>query len=121
MKNLKELFKNNFAKTAFKHDEAEYSQYQVVGKYCIISLEGTEEEPILDIWLTNLTKSLSPRKITFMVSLFDNVLLWNILEGEAIAKTFDMDFIIRNRTVLGIRKKKILTEDQLNQLKLMRK
>jgi hypothetical protein len=103
---MKTLYKNDFSSSAFKHDEANWLEWQIQGKFCLISLEGD----ILDIWLTKPgPKPLSNRKLNSMIARM-SPLPWTILDGEAYAKTPDLDFIRKHAPVLGIKAKKVYSE-----------
>lgn len=116
MKTLKDIFKNDFASTMFRHDEAEYSQYQLVGKYCTISLEGNNRKPMLDIWIANpknLELGLSNRRVTEIISRWIGNIQWTILDGETYGKTSDLKSVVTNRTLLGLKKKKEYSEETI--------
>ena len=110
---LKTLYQTDFSSSAFKHDEADYSEWQIQGKFCLISLSGNT----LDIWL--IKPNLNPltmRKLNSMISHMEP-LSWTILEGEAYTRTTDLDFIRRNSSVLGIKSKRAYSEATLEQLR----
>lgn len=123
MRNLKEIYGEEFARSMFVHDEAEYTQYQIVGKYCVISLEWVGNIPILDIWLTpkgRLADGFSSKKLTGMINAWKGDLgaIWVRLDGEAYVKTKNMQSIVDNRVLLGLKKKPEITQDRLDALNM---
>lgn len=107
---LRSMYCKDFAKSMFKCDEAERGQFQIVGKNCVISLEGTELEPILDIWLipkNKLSEGFTSRKLTAMLDCWvgDLGARWVRLDGEAYVKTKNLQTIVENRVLLGIKKR----------------
>lgn len=100
----------------FKHDERNYLEYNIIGKFCIVSQDSSST---LDIWLTSpkdFNNCLSPRKLTAMLSMLPS-LDWTLLDGEAHAKTTDLNYIRENAEILGIKRRKNVSDEQLEKLK----
>ena len=86
-------------------------QWEVVGKFCRIAIE----ENGIDLWLCNprdMTKALSPKKLTYLLQALKTHSTADIrvLTGEADTKGFSKEEILGCLPVLGIPKKKVISE-----------
>lgn len=112
---LYEKLKGRISITAIKPRD---SFYVVVGKFCIVELLND----VWDIWLCNtkdLTKGLSTKKLNLLAALFEQSpykLNFTILNGEAIIRTKDVNFIIDNLKALGLRAKRIMSDERRKRL-----
>lgn len=108
--NLKSIYCGEFANSMFKKDLDDFKQYQIIGKNCLISLEGNE----IDIWLTpkgKLTEGFTERKLTGLINAWKGGEKWTRLYGEAFLKTKNFESIVVNRLLLGIKKKPAVSDE----------
>jgi hypothetical protein len=117
MNSLKEVYSQDFSMSSFKRDKQDALTYNIVGKFCTISLDTDGN---IDIWLMNpsdLSAGLSARKLNVILNSLDCSLNWTVLDGEAWAKTRDKEFIRNNSRLLGIRSRRNLSEEQLQTIR----
>lgn len=108
-------FNEKISKTCITWDDCEWG---VTGHYCRITpAEGHSGKPIpdqWDLWLCNskdMTKGLGTGKRNNLIEALGEELDWNRLDGEAFV-IVPTDLILSNLPRLGIRTKRILSEDQ---------
>ena len=99
--------------TAIQERDAEYV---IFGKFCIVASLGRNE---WDLWICNpkdITKGLTTRKIRILLRKLWQEASFTELTGETYAQVQGTDLISNNLDLLGIRKKRQLSEDQLQKM-----
>ena len=112
---LYEFFNQKISKTAFVLDNDEY---MLVGKFCKIAVY---ENGLIDIWICNtkdLTKGLGTGKVNNIIAGLNLPVGTpvTVLNGEAYTKVRDFNIVVTAARVLGIRKKRVLTPEQLAEM-----
>lgn len=103
-------FKNDVSSTAYKNVDGEK---RITGKYAQISIMDDE----FDIWI--ITPSFTPiseRKLSSLIKKIPDKLPVTRLNGEAWAKCADKDLIRELLPLLGIRKRKVISESEKKRL-----
>lgn len=90
-------------------------EWVIQGKWCIIANEGD----LWDIWLCNpkdMVNGLGARKLTNLVSHLNSLVEWPFreLNGEAYTKVAGTALISASLRLLGIKKKRNLSQEQID-------
>ena len=104
------FFDQNISKKAIQNIDDEW---QVVGKWCRIAIE---ENDVIDIWLCNpidIATGLGTRKLRTLILALNSTVEGEFREltGEAYTKTSLKDSNLLNLNLLGIRKKRIISDE----------
>ena len=96
-----------------------HGDWLITGKFCQI---GIDEDGQIDLWICNLkdiTKGLGTKKLRNMLSTIKSLTTATIHEitGEAWMKLSDKSVILSSLPLLGIRKKKVISQEHLNRLR----
>jgi len=91
----------------------------VTGKFCRI---GIDEDGQIDLWICNhkdIAKGLGTKKLRNILSTLKSLTTTAVheLNGEAWMELSDKDVILSSTRLLGIRKKKVISQEHLNKLK----
>ena len=112
-KELSEYFDNKISPKCIKHDGSEYG---ITGKYSRITpIDGK----YWDLWLCNpadITKGLGARRLNRIISILSEKIRcerpFTELTGEAYARVATKDLILGNLPLLGIKRKRTVSEKQ---------
>jgi hypothetical protein len=109
--NLREIFGNNVSSSAFKLIDGELT---LIGKWCRIALD---DDGKIDLWICNtadMLAGLGVRKVGNIVSRINYRVGSPLreLNGEAWGKVRDKEIILQNLPLLGIKKKRRVSELQ---------
>ena len=99
--------------TAIKERDGEIV---IIGKFCIVASLGGNQ---WDLWICNpkdITKGLTTRKIRILLRNLAQEASFTELTGETYTNLQGADLISNNLDLLGIRKKRQLSEDQLQKM-----
>jgi len=91
-------------------------EYVIVGKFCIITSQGGGR---CDVWLCNskdLAEGLSTRKLNILLKKLRLKEGFTVLDGEAYAHCRGKKLIENNLKLLGIRKRRQITEKSRKKL-----
>lgn len=110
------FFDRKISKLAIQQIDGEW---KVVGKWCRV---GFDDDGTIDIRLCNpndIAKGLGQRKLKIMLKGFKSPAktTFRELTGEAYTKTQDKQDVLENLRLLGIRKKRRVTDRQLLELR----
>ena len=96
-------------------------EYMVVGKTCRISVDDNGEIDVFICNHDNLTEGLGVRSLRTRLDAVKTPAARLVVElnGEGYIKTRDKDSILRAMRLLGIRKKKQVSQEVLDRLKVM--
>lgn len=113
--NLREIFGKDISSSAFKIIDGELN---IVGRYCRISLEG---DGLFDIWICNhadIQKGLSTVRVRNIISRLNPPVgsPFHELTGEAWGRVQGKEIILQNHPLLGIRKKRRVSDEQRKQM-----
>lgn len=96
-------------------------EYVIVGKFCIVAPLGGDQ---WDLWLCNpkdLAQGLTTRKLRILLEKLRLNAAFTVLDGEAYANLQGTALIENNLDLLGIRKKRQLSEEHRQKLRLQMK
>jgi len=110
---LYEYFDQQISKKSIVHDGSEWG---ISGKYCRITpIDGTK----WDLWLrypAEISKGLGTRRLNRIISVLSEKILsgspFRVLTGEAYSRAASKELILNNLDLLGIRRKRIVSEKQ---------
>ena len=107
-----DAFSGAISKTAIVDLDGEYV---IRGRWCIIANEGD----LWDIWLCNpkdIVNGLGARKLTNLVGHLNSLVEWPFreLNGEAYTKVAGTALISASLRLLGIKKKRHMSQDQID-------
>lgn len=116
---LRKIFENEVSSSAFQVIDCET---RIVGKFAQISLIG---DRLFDIWLVRPSlQPLSTRKLNSIIKRFPQEAKFLVLTGEAYTQVRDVNIVIENLSLLGIKRKRKLSpearEKLITQLKIAR-
>jgi hypothetical protein len=108
---LRKIFGNDVSSSAFKSIDGELN---IVGKWCRIALE---DNGVFDVWICNtadLNSGLVQKKVRNIVSRLNSQARspFHELNGEAWGKVRGKEIILENLSVLGIKKKRRISDEQ---------
>ncbi len=114
---LFDYFDQKISKTAINNIDGDWL---VTGKFCRI---GIDEDGQVDLWICNhrdITKGLGTRKLRNILSTIKSLTTAKIheLNGEAWVKLSDKSVVLLSLPLLGIRKKKVISQKHLNRLRM---
>ena len=109
--NLREIFARDVSSVAFKLIDGELN---IIGKWCRITLE---DNGVFDVWICNtadIQKGLGVRKVRNIVLSLNSTAgsPFHELNGEAWGKVRGKEIILENLPVLGIKKKRRISDEQ---------
>lgn len=118
--NLREIFGNDVSSSAFQMIDTELN---IVGKWCRITQDS---ELVFDVWICNhadLNSGLGQRKVRNIISRLNSPAgsPFHELTGEAWGKVRDKEIILENLPVLGIKKKRRVSDEQRKSMALQLK
>ena len=117
--NKKQLFDYFDQKISMTAIQDVHGDWLVTGKFCRV---GIDEDGLIDLWICNhkdITKGLGTKKLRNMLSTIKSLTTATIHEitGEAWMKLSDKSVILSSLPLLGIRKKKVISQEHLNRLR----
>ena len=117
---LYDFFEQKISQSAIQFIDYEY---MVIGRTCRISVDDKGEIDIFICNHRNLTEGLGTRALRTRLDAVKThaARLVVELDGEGYIKTRDKDSVFRAMRLLGIRKKKELSPEVLDRLKIMGK
>jgi len=112
---LYQFFDKKITKQAIKNIDDEW---QIVGKFCRVSVM----DGLIDIWLCSpgdMVSGLSPMKLTYMLKGLKTSQEAKLteLDGEAYIQTRDKRDVLQNLSVLGIKRKRHVSEETVERLR----
>jgi len=87
-------------------------EFVIIGKFCLIASLGGNR---WDVWLCNpknLIKGLSTRKLNVLLENLQQEAGFTVLVGEAYTKVQGTELIENNLDLMGIRKRRQITEER---------
>jgi hypothetical protein len=113
--NLREIFGKDVSSSAFKLIDGELT---IVGKWCRIALDDDGE---IDLWICNtadMLAGLGTLKLRNVISRINYRVGSTLreLNGEAWGKVRGKEIILENLPVLGIKKKRRVSDEQRKQM-----
>lgn len=113
--NLREIFGNDVSSVAFKLINGELN---IIGKWCRITLE---DNGVFDVWICNtadIQKGLGAQKVRNIISRLNYPAgsPFHELTGEAWGKVRGKEIILQNLPLLGIKKKRRISDQQRKQM-----
>ena len=115
---LRELTNNKFSDLAIQCVDDEW---QIVGKFCRCSYKGNNT---WDVWICNpdtLAAGLSQRKLRAITKIIPTGSTFRELTGEGVYQSMSIEALLLSRSVLGIRKRRVVSEQQKENLAYWRK
>ena len=112
---LRKIFGNDVSSVAFKVIDGELN---IIGKWCRITLEDNGG---FDVWICNtadIQKGLGAQKVRNVISRLNSPAgsPFHELTGEAWGEVKDKEIILKNLPLLGIRKKRRVSDEQRKQM-----
>lgn len=108
---LRRLFEHEVSYSAFQKIDDEL---RIIGKFAQIALLDDGE---LDIWLVRPgLKPISARKLSSIIKMFPQEAKFTILTGEAYTQVSDKNIVIERLSLLGIRRKRKLSQETKEKL-----
>ena len=109
--NLREIFSYEISSSAFQKIDG---QLNIIGKWCRLTQDSAS---VFDVWICNsndLYLGLGQRKLRNIISSLNSSTgePFHELTGEAWGKVRDREVILRNLSLLGIKKKRRISEKQ---------
>ena len=116
--NKKQLFDYFDQKISMTAIQNVHGDWLVTGKFCRI---GIDEDGLINLWICNhkdTTKGLGTGKLRNILSTIKSLTTATIheLTGEAWVKLSDKSVILTSLPLLGIRKKKVISQEHFNRL-----
>jgi hypothetical protein len=117
---LREIFGNDISSTAFKLIDGEST---IVGKWCRLTLD---DDGVFDVWICNpddLYSGLGVRKVRNIISRLNSPAgsPFHELTGEAWGKVRDKEIILQSLHLLGIRKRRRVSDERRKSMALQLK
>lgn len=108
---LREIFRNDVSSSAFKLIDGELT---IVGKWCRLTLD---DDGAFDVWICNpddLYSGLGVRKVRSVISRLNSPAgsPFHELTGEGWGKVRGKELILQNLALLGIKKKRRVSDEQ---------
>ena len=108
---LRRLFEHEVSSSAFQKIDDEL---RIIGKFAQIALLDDGQ---LDIWLVRPgLKPISARKLSSIIKMFPQEAKFTMLTGEAYTQVSDKNIVIERLSLLGIRKKRKLSQETKEKL-----
>ena len=108
---LRRLFEHEVSSSAFQKIDGEL---RIIGNFAQIALLDDGQ---LDIWLVRPgLKPISARKLSSIIKMFPQEAKFTILTGEAYTQLSDKNIVIERLSLLGIRKKRKLSQEAKEKL-----
>lgn len=108
---LRRLFENEVSSSAFQKIDDEL---KIIGKFAQIALLDDGQ---LDIWLVRPgLKPIRARKLSSIIKMFPQEAKFTVLTGEAYTQVSDKNIVIERLSLLGIRKKRKLSQETKEKL-----
>ena len=119
--NKKQLFDYFDQKISMTAIQNVHGDWLVTGKFCRI---GIDEDGQINLWICNhkdIAKGLGTKKLRNILSTLKSLTTAVVheLTGEAWVKLQDKGVILASLSLLGIRKKKVMSQEHLNRLRLV--
>lgn len=117
---LRKIFGNDVSSSAFQMIDTELN---IVGKWCRITQDS---ESVFDVWICNhadLYSGLGVRKVRNIISRLNSPAgsPFHELTGEAWGKVRDKEIILQNLPVLGVKKKRRVSDERRKSMALQLK